>query len=229
MCVVDALIRGNLLLPRTYGGIRTLGADAVLEAANTKDDFSVTDLTTELHICEGEVAQKFAHAMRSAHTPKHVTPDFNPDNRADLAVLSSQELEKETMLDFFGHHFDTVLHSLGEGFDVLHRAIPELDQSDVDERATQPILMQIVGAIRDALLDQDMRTVIKDYHEEVSKPENPVLTPAYEVADAWKDVFFQKYIPNLDVKGIDRDSLEELFDIFTDPTSLQRNDSVGIV
>ena len=201
----DELLRANLLVPQTYGAIRSLVALSLLKETNTEHDFSPKEIYNELEKNEAVIAEKFVQQMQSAHTSSEVTVRSYDD--------TTPEKVNQRVVSLIRHHKKIVLDAM---VDILHFTKDyscEENDSKVQEQAI--VLMQLVC---DALLGEGLRESIRGYREKIAQKRIFKSEYAEDLTTQWGAVFLSKLQASILAPKTPQE-LEKLALLFTDVTN----------
>jgi hypothetical protein len=155
LLVAEAIIKGNLIIPQTYGAIRTLGTQALIAATVTEDDFSAENIIDALYEYRVEIIQNLVKTAEAAHRPYGVAPK----------VMGTTDQKKFATLEaLFNTHVKVVI----DGVKHVLEYIDKTDLSEQDDRTKCFLAVAYLNQIKEALLQADMVEGIKRYKNDVA-------------------------------------------------------------
>lgn len=173
------LLRANLLVPQTYGAIRTLGARSLLTETMGGYDFSVQELIDALDEIDDEVKQLFAEQMHVAH------------EAANIKVTAFENKTPEEIFRRAGatYRYHELIARDGalQALKFVKKKFNLKTDDDIQEKA-----VALLDLVSDALVDERLREAIRSYKLNVMVEKLSKDSFDEQLAYEWGKIFMQK-------------------------------------
>ncbi len=173
------LLHANLIIPQTYGAIRTLGAHSILTETKGGYDFSPSELYEALREIEDEVATDFYEQMLAAHKASFVEVDKFKDKTPEEIFTFAASI--------FRYHERVAQDGAVKALKFAKKYLEATSDEEIHEKA-----IAILALMREALLDERLREQIRMYKLNVAMEKESKHAFAEQLALEWGRLFMQK-------------------------------------
>ncbi|MEM9336493.1 MAG: hypothetical protein AAGA35_01390 [Patescibacteria group bacterium] len=204
--LIESLRVANLMVPQTYGSVRSMGAESILRETSTKHDFSVSELLNEAQRPERGAKEIFYKNMMAAHAGRQI-------EAKNLATMDEEE-KRERAYAVFDYHCDVALTGTAEVMEFFEEKYPDKELVEQQQYALK--FMEVVNI---ALQDTRLREDLVSYADQVAEDRSNRDRCAQELQESWFELFVDHFKAQFD-GPIDKEesaSFVELFYKVTDP------------
>ncbi len=173
------LLQANLIIPQTYGAIRTLGARSILSEVMRGDDVSPSELYAALDAIEDEVANEFYEQMLVAHNASFV-------NVKKFKGKSVEEV-KQFAAAIFRYHERVAEDGAVKALKFARKHLGAKSEEELLKSSVQ--LLDLMHA---ALLDETLRKELRMYQLSVAMEKESKHAFAEVFALEWGKLFMRK-------------------------------------